>query len=610
MSSRARPASISHSRRRGSAVPALVALSFVFACRGEPSRKELEALRERTAREAPAQLAPIERASTAHTGPAVAAGSTGPARFAGPLLTGFDAARALELARFVDGFYREPGNDGFEAVLTRVETELRAAGFGASDASGAGLELEWLATEPRTAWTPLAAKLESLEGDTRATLLAFDSPADAARTMLPANAPACDVAGEACFALEEARAGSILVLERPIGGADLERAKASGVVAVLAAGLAPYNVDPQPSEPGGAGRERDAIQYSSTSHPAPLPLARISVNVLDALRAARTRDPHSRIAFQASVRFDERPLRTLVATIVGTARPDEAVVVAAHVQEPGACDNASGVAGITEGARVLAQALREHVVERPLRSVVLLFGQEHHQTRAWLELAKRRTLAGVAADMLGESRERTGAIALLERTPDPGAWRPLAPDEHTAWGSRDVARDELSPDGLSVIARCALADVGALSTTWETREHPYEGGSDHDELLRRGIPGVLFWHFPDFAYHTSLDRLDHVDPQELARSTAAALACALAAADARPGDLERYLACVRLELELRAGAALEARDEELAQAWRDWSRGARMWLRELCLPASEHATIPASRANHESAPSEAGARER
>lgn len=548
-------------------------------------------MRQRAERVAAERVKPIERATASHTGPPVAAGTSGTARFAGPVCAAFDAQRALELARFADGFYREPANDGFEAVLARLETELRSAGFGAS----AELELEWLATEPREAWTPLSARLASIEGGAENVLLEFDSAEDVARTMLPSGAPACDVRGPACFELEQLSGGDVLVLAERANGSTLAAARDRGAVAVLSAGLESYNVDPS-----GAGRERDAIQYSSVSRSAPLPVARISARVLESLRAARARDGHSQIALRAEVKLDSRPLRTLVATVVGASRPDEAILVAAHVQEPGACDNASGVGGICEGARVVASAIRESTFARPARSLVFVFGQEHFETRTYLEHASRRVVAGISADMLGESRERTGALALLERGPDPGAVKPLAPDEHTAWGSRDVSRSELSPNGVAVVARCALVDVAAFASAdgavaWSTREHPYEGGSDHDELLRKGIPGVLFWHFPDFAYHTSLDRMEHVDAAELARSASSVITCALALADAQPADLERYLASLRLELELRVNTALEAKDEELATLWREWSRGARLWLRELCLPGSARPADAASR---------------
>jgi hypothetical protein len=186
--------------------------------------------------------------------------------------------------------------------------------------------------------------------------------------------------------------------------------------------------------------------------------------------------------------------------------------------------------------------------------------------------------------MIGQSRERTGALPLLERMPDPGALVVLEPDEHTEWGASPVEEDDLAPNGLSVLARCAMADVAQLvDGSWETVEHPWEGGSDHDVFIERGLPAVLFWHFTDFTYHTSLDRLDMVDAEELHRTATAIVCTALAMADPQPGDLDRYLRSLEMERVLRTAAARDADDEELAEQWEHWCYRARQWLRSECL---------------------------
>ena len=281
--------------------------------------------------------------------------------------------------------------------------------------------------------------------------------------------------------------------------------------------------------------------------------------------------------------MEERPLRTLCATVRGAEAPQEAVVIASHVQEPGACDNASGVAGLLEGARALAELLKAGELTRPRRSLVFLWGDEFRQSEAWLEATERRAVGAISSDMTGQSKQKTGAIALLERTPDPGALVPLPPDEHTLWGAGAVDEQDMIPNGLAIMARCAMADVARAAGGWETAEHPWEGGSDHDIFLDRGIPALLIWHFTDFAYHTSLDRLEHVDLEEVRRTGVAIMATGLALADSRPGDLERYLLTLDRERSLRVAAALEAEDAATAEAWEKWSTGARLWLRVQCL---------------------------
>jgi hypothetical protein len=313
----------------------------------------------------------------------------------------------------------------------------------------------------------------------------------------------------------------------------------------------------------------------------------ISPRTYEAIESAVLADPQAVLRFDAQVELSERPLRTLVAIVRGKDRPEEAFVVASHVQECGANDNGTGVVGLAESARLLARLLREGGLERPSRSLVFLWGDEFRQTASWIEATDLRPVGGLSSDMTGASREETGAICLLERMPDPGALRALSPDAHTPWGQAEVDPDSLRPNGLAVIARCALADVAALEQGWETGEHPYEGGSDHDILIARQLPGALIWHFTDFTYHTSLDRLNMVDQREMRRTAAAILATALSVADPRPADLDRYLRTLNKEQTVRVNAAQQAGDELLATRWREWCDAARQWLRVECLRIPE-----------------------
>jgi hypothetical protein len=136
---------------------------------------------------------------------------------------------------------------------------------------------------------------------------------------------------------------------------------------------------------------------------------------------------------------------------------------------------------------------------------------------------------------------------------------------------------------VAVVLRQALVDVATVAPGWETSEHPFEGGSDHVVFLGAGVPSALLWHFPDWSYHTSADRMDMVDPEEMRRSGAVVVAAALALADAEPRDLERHLRSAKLEVDLRVAAARSAGDEELAGRWIEHGEGVRQWLRELCL---------------------------
>jgi len=63
----------------------------------------------------------------------------------------------------------------------------------------------------------------------------------------------------------------------------------------------------------------------------------------------------------------------------GAAAPTERFVLSAHVQEPGANDNASGVGDLSEMARVMAQLVNAKTVV-PKRTITMIFGLEITQT--------------------------------------------------------------------------------------------------------------------------------------------------------------------------------------------------------------------------------------
>lgn len=508
-----------------------------------------------------------------HNGPMVSIGEQGPRRFVPALLETFGREHALDVCAQIDRHYREPGNVGYEAALDLVEQELRTAGFGRLP----GWTVRMLETPMSgPAWTPLGGSLvlHTQDGGEQ-SLHSFVQAGDLDRCMLPVHAPSADVRGPVALSLETLQPGDVLVTDQSLRRV-LKAAGKRGAVAVLSCRLQAICVDPT-----GEERHLDAIAYGGVGRGTTLPVGHISQRSLAAIRAAGA---GAALRYRAQVRWDERPLRTLVAEIVGLQHPDQLVTIVAHVDEPGACDNATGVAGLAEVACAIARASEQGAFLRPRRTLAFVWGVEFGATRAFLAQNNRLPIAGFSSDMTGSSEARTGAICLLERAPDPGAITPLPPDEHTPWGAGPVRVEELMPNGLNVIVRTAMVDVGLLRHPWTTAEHPWEGGSDHDIFLKRGVPAVLLWHFTDFAYHTSLDRMDHVDAEELLRTSVALGAAGLAVADARPGDLKRYLDCLVLERRLRLNmVAQEQAGDELAALWETWFTGARHWLRRLCL---------------------------
>jgi hypothetical protein len=530
-----------------------------------------------------------ETADQKHVGPEVDVLDTGPARYVAALHEAFREHQALELVAFIDRFYRAPANQGYEEVLKRLDLALREAGFDGGDER---LQLDYIVVNDKEqAWTPVRGELVLLvEGEEPRVLHAFSKSEDVDRTMLPVQTPSCSITAEVALHLDELRKGMIFVTDVPASQV-MGRARDRGAVAIISASIEPYNEDET-----GSKRHVDAVQFRKYPTVPAIPTAQMSPKshqlVEAAVDRARKRGGKVLLRYQAEVLVEQRPLRTLMATIVGGRLPREAVVVVSHVNEPGACDNATGAAGLVEGARSLVELLQAGKLPWPDRTLVFLWGDEFRQSESWLTQTELEPVAGISSDMTGQSKE-TGAIALLERTPDPGTVSVLPPDAHTPWGAGRVSPEELKPAGLSVIARCALADVSRLEGgQWQTAEHPWEGGSDHDKFIQRGIPAVLFWHFTDFTYHTSLDRMQFVDSAEMRRTGVAIMATALAVAGAVPGDLARYLNSLEKERLARMQACEEARDIELAELWETWCLGTREWLRNLCLGIDEKIPEP------------------
>lgn len=524
-------------------------------------------------------LAGDERAAGLdHRGPVTALAEAGPARFAPTLLREFDTARAVGAVAFAERFYRAPGSEGYEAVGEYVAEELRDAGYGVRD----GLELDSFQVPlDAPGWNPERASLVLLTEGNAVTLHAFDSEASKERLLLPQGAPSCDLIAEVAFSLEDDLEGRILATETRMREDLLRRAQEHGAVGVLSASLASYNFDPAEPE-----AHLDAIQYRVAPLGTELPTFQISPRTYEMLEREHLRRGHATVHMRAEVRTGDAVATTHVATVVGSERPDEFVVLTTHIDQPGAADNASGIAGQLEAARALARGLRSGDLPWPSRSIVFLWGPEVRQSERFLadaEEAGVHVVANVASILTGDSYDRTGAALLLERQPDPGAVTPLAPDEHTAWGASPVTEDELFPTGINAIARAAMHEVArAAPASWATADHPWEGGTDHDEFLFAEIPAVLFWHFAGPTYHTTRDSIDLLDPGELRRTSVAAMTTALCLADPRPEDLAGYLESVDLEEELRIRAARGAGEPELATSWARWSDGARAWLRAQC----------------------------
>ena len=105
-------------------------------------------------------------------------------------------------------------------------------------------------------------------------------------------------------------------------------------------------------------------------------------------------------------------------------------------------------------------------------------------------------------------------------------------DSHTLWGrssEEDIRKVDIGGNFINDLYMAATQQVIAqVDPDFEVLVNPFEGGSDHEAFLEKGVPAALTWHFTDYVYHTAKDTLFFSSARELeeeyGKDTAAELA--------------------------------------------------------------------------------------
>jgi len=505
----------------------------------------------------------------------------------------FSGDSALATTAYVEGRWRLPGNRGFDESIYYVRDVLERAGFREEGGPGAGRLSYRLERRPmpRAAWEPVDASV-TIVGEP-APLLQFATN----RNMIAINSfptPAGGVRAEVVYIEDCGRAGfegldlrgKIAFGECPCGSLYAQAVGKYGAAGVLGYRIPSYNQPERyPNSIPFTGIPRDTIARAWAIN--------LSYAAKETLKDRLQRGP-----LQLDVRVDTRHYRseelTLIAEIAGSRLPGERFVFSAHVQEPGANDNASGVGCLAEMARVAARLTDEERLD-PQRTITFLWGDEITSTRRFVteDTTRRRGIRwGVSLDMVGENTALTGGTFLIEKMPDPSAIWTRGDDRHTEWGAAQVSRDDLHPHFFNDF----MLDVcrrQASTSGWIVNANPFEGGSDHVPFLRAGIPGLLLWHFTDVFYHTDADRIDKVSPVTLHNVGVSALAAALtltAGDEAIAREVLNHLkstALERLEKEFQlskraiAGGADPAGERTILDTWAWWYEEAAATVAEI-----------------------------
>lgn len=426
---------------------------------------------------------------------------------------GFKEKNAYETTAFVEKYFRVPGNTGFNASIHYVENILKKAGFVEQKQNEFEAPLTYRIEKramKNNTWEPVDANIDII-GESQ-PLISFKTN----RNMIPINCVSTPVGGVTANVVYIEKVvqteiekmdlkGKILFSENNPSRL-LQIATKAGAIGVLGYSMPKYT---QPEV------HQTSIQFGSMKANSEVWTLLLSYAAKEKLKASCLKgETKLKVNIQTKIYPSEE--LTIVANVRGDVNPSERFVFSAHVQEPGANDNASGVGTLAEMARLTAELYQAKKIS-PKRTLTFLWGDEIVSTRRYITEDTTRAkgiMWGMSLDMVGEDTQKTGGSFLIEKMPDPSAIWTRGTDKHTEWGAGDVGEKDLFPHYFNDFIFDICKAQGKFAN-WTVNYNPFEGGSDHTPFLQNKIPGLLMWHFTDVFYHTDNDRIDKVSATEM-----------------------------------------------------------------------------------------------
>ncbi len=532
--------------------------------------------------------------SSQSTAPASAALPPGAEHAYQALASKFDRSAAMDVVTFMQQYWRLAGNPGFNASIDEIRARLLKAGFlpePSSDSPFVRVD-EFAKSEP--GWDYSVGTV-SIEGESAPVLsrekdvvsLAINSFSTMPGGLSTRLVDVGNGGAEADYAGKDVK-GAVVLGDASLGRLWQQAVRTRGAAGVISTEIAKYV---RPSDPAAMSEaQKDVLQWGGITHDPALKSFgfKASWRAADRLRAALKKNPDTRVRVDITSTFYTGPNRTLVAEIPGRSLAADRIVMAAHLQEPGANDDASGCATLLGLAQALEDAIARGALARPERTLTFLWVDEIRGSRQWITShpeQARRVQYMFSMDMTGEDTSKTGGTFLIEKQADPTAVWERPSDPHTEWGAGRVKAETLKGSLLNDV-HLAIAQRRARDTSWVVKTNPYEGGSDHTAFESAGVPSLLNWHFTDRFYHTSQDTTEKVSAPEMANVGVLVATSAYFLASATEQDalatvalLERAAAS-RIDLERRQGADLVARasdraagekvEAQVIEAWKKW----------------------------------------
>ena len=492
----------------------------------------------------------------------------------------FSGGLAYETTDFIAQYWRVAGNIGFNNSVYWIAEHLEKAGYVLEDKATAANRLTYR-IETREmehpTWEPVSASLQ-IAGEETPLLVSERN-----RNMTYLNSTSTSKEGIIAEVVQLSKDTSIAdynLKGKVVYSASSARGLYQEVLDKGALGIITYN-NPSYLQPE---KNTTSIQFRS------LPPQRdsqfwgiaLSYATKERLESALAKGKVEVLVNIQTKTYESEEL-TVVANIKGAKLPKERLVFSAHIQEPGANDNASGVGAQLEMATLAADLFKTEEITLD-RTLTFLWGDEIISTRRYIQEDSKRAASikwGVSLDMVGENTAITGGSFLIEKMPDPSAVWTRGKDKHSEWGGKVLTLEDMKPHYLNDFMIDTFKNQGAFAN-WEVNTNPFEGGSDHTPFLNADIPGLLLWHFTDQFYHTDSDTIDKVSQETLKNVGTGALVSALILLNANTETAEQVLRTIenaalnRLKIEyelsvenMQNGANLK--DEKvLLEAWEDW----------------------------------------
>lgn len=516
---------------------------------------------------------------------------------------------AYETTAFVEKYWRVAGNTGFNESVYRIVAKLEEAGYTLESNAKATDRLTYRVETramDRPTWEPVDGIL-SIVG-THETLL--DQTTNRNMVFLNSSStPEGGVVADVIYIKDVNELNSKNVKGKIIFAEMSPNRLYKGAIEAGAIGIITYD-NPAYLQPK---KNKTSIQFRRLPYDEKNKTwgIALSYEANEKLKEAIAAGP-VKVKVDITTKLYPSEELTVVANVKGASMPKESLVFSAHIQEPGANDNATGVGTQLEMAMITAKLLKAGKLEAK-RTLTFLWGDEIISTHRYITEKEKRTSEinwGISLDMVGENTAVTGGSFLIEKMPDPSAIWTRGEDKHTEWGGQKLALKDMKPHYLNDFILHVFESQGSYAN-WEVKTNPFEGGSDHTPFLKADIPGLLLWHFTDQFYHTDNDRIDKVSKESLKNVGTAALVSAYTLINADEKTAQELLAMLmasaktrlKNEFELSKSVVAEGKsideEKEILNAWSDWYQKSLGTVVDVVSPSDKTLTDKISKAQAE-----------